>query len=90
MIEFHQTKTGQTYYEKHVPALIKELGELKDELKELNKPKETKVVSLEYEYRLAETIQGYAKKGWTLKHYLPEHHSTMNEEYVHTVLVFER
>lgn len=29
MIEFHQTRMGRTYYENHVPSLIKELGGVK-------------------------------------------------------------
>jgi hypothetical protein len=90
MIEFHQTRIGRTYYEQHVPTLIKELGELNKQLTELNKPKEVKVVNLVHEWQLRDTIQGYAKDGWSLKHYLPEHLSIDNEQFIPTVLVFEK
>lgn len=90
MIEFSQTRMGQTYYEQHVPSLIKELGELNKQLTELNKPKEIKVVNLVHEWQLRDTIQGYAKDGWSLKHYLPEHLSIDNEQLIPTVLVFEK
>ena len=81
---------GRTYYEQHVPTLIEELGELNKQLTELNKPKEIKVESLEYEWQLADTIKGYAKNGWSLKHYIPQHLSLIDEQLVHTVLVFEK
>lgn len=90
MIEFHQTRMGRTFYEQHVPSLIKELGELNKQLTELNKPKEIKVESLEYEWQLRDTIQGYAKNGWSLKHYIPQHLSLIDEQLVKTVLVFEK
>ena len=90
MIEFHQTRMGRTYYEQDVPTLIKELGELNKQLTELNKPKEIKVESLEYEWQLADTIKGYAKNGWSLKHYIPQHLSLIDEQLVKTVLVFEK
>ena len=90
MIEFSQTRMGRTYYEQHVPSLIKELGELNKQLAELNKPKENKVVSLVHEWQLADTIKGYAKDGWTLKHYIPQHLSIDDEQLVRTVLVFEK
>lgn len=90
MIEFSQTRTGRTYYENHVPSLIKELGELNKQLAELNKPKEHKAVSLAYEWQLADTINGYAKEGWTLKHYIPQHLTLIDEQLVKTVLVFEK
>lgn len=90
MIDFHQTRMGRTYYENHVPSLIKELGELNKQLAELNKPKEHKAVSLAYEWQLADTIRGYAKEGWTLKHYIPQHLTLIDEQLVKTVLVFEK
>lgn len=90
MIEFSQTRMGRTYYEQHVPTLIKELGELNKQLTELNKPKGIKVVNLVHEWQLRDTIQGYAKDGWSLKHYLPEHLSIDNEQLIPTVLVFEK
>lgn len=90
MIEFSQTRTGRTYYENHVPSLIKELGELNRQLAELNKPKESKVVSLDHDWKLADTIQEYAKEGWTLKHYLPQHLTVIDEQLIPTVLVFEK
>lgn len=90
MIEFSQTRTGRTYYENHVPSLIKELGELNKQLAELNKPKENKVVSLDHDWQLADTIRGYAKEGWTLKHYIPQHLTLIDEQLVKTVLVFEK
>lgn len=93
MIEFHQTRMGRTYYENHVPSLIKELGELNKQLTELNKPKENKVVSLEDEYKLAETLTEYAEKGWILKHYIPPHLENLgvyNQQLIPTVLVFEK
>ena len=46
-MEFYQTILGQRFYDGHVPQLIKELGELKQEIAELRKPKENKVVALE-------------------------------------------
>lgn len=76
--------------EKHVPQLIKELGELKQEIAELRKPKENKVVKLEQEWKLAETITEYTEKGWTLKHYLPQHLQVDSQQLVATVLVFEK
>lgn len=90
MIEFSQTRTGRTYYENHVPSLIKELGELNKQLAELNKPKENKVVSLDHDWQLADTINGYAKEGWTLKHYIPQHLTLIDEQLIPTVLVFEK
>jgi hypothetical protein len=90
MIEFHQTRMGRTYYENHVPSLIKELGELNKQLAELNKPKENKVEILVNEWQLGHTIRGYAKNGWTLKHYIPQHLSLDDEQLVPTVLVFEK
>lgn len=90
MIDFHQTRTGRTYYENHVPSLIKELGELNKQLAELNKPKENKVEILAYEWQLADTIKGYAREGWTLKHYIPEHLSIDKGQHIPTVLVFEK
>lgn len=45
-MEFYQTKLGQKFYEKDLPSLIKELGELKQEIAELRKPKENTVVVL--------------------------------------------
>ena len=92
-MEFFQTILGQRYYEKHVPELIKELGELKQEIAELRKPKENKVVELEKEYKLGETISEYAEQGWTLKHYIPQHLENLgvyNPQLVSTVLVFEK
>lgn len=92
-MEFFQTRLGQMFYEKNVPELIKELGELKQEIAELRKPKESKVVVLEKEYQLGEVIKGYAEKGWTLKHYLPQHlenNGVYNQALVSTVLVFEK
>ena len=90
MIGFHQTRMGRTYYEQHVPTLIKELGEISKQLTELNKPKESKVVSLDDEWKLADTIQECTKEGWTLKHYLPQHLTLIDEQLIHTVLVFEK
>ena len=90
MIDFHQTRTGRTYYENHVPSLIKELGVLNKQLAELNKPKENKVVSLDHDWQLADTINGYAKEGWTLKHYIPQHLTVIDEQLIPTVLVFEK
>ena len=92
-MEFYQTRLGQMFYEGHVPQLIKELGELKQEIAELRKPKESKVVVLEKEYQLGEVIKGYAEKGWTLKHYIPMHlenNGVYNQALVSTVLVFEK
>ena len=89
-MEFYQTRLGQMYYEKHVPQLIKELGELKQGIAELRKPKESKVVILKDELKLGETITEYAEKGWTLKHYLPQHLEIMSQQIVETVLVFEK
>lgn len=92
-MEFYQTKLGQKFYEKDLPSLIQELGELKQEIAELRKPKENKVVKLEKEWELAETLTEYAEKGWTLKHYLPQHlenNGVYNQALVSTVLVFEK
>ena len=92
-MEFFQTRLGQMYYENHVPSLIKELGELKQEIAELRKPKENTVVILEKEWKLGETIKEYAEKGWVLKHYIPQHLEnlgTYNQALVSTVLVFEK
>lgn len=83
-MEFYQTRLGQKFYEKDLPSLIKELGELKQEIAELNKPKESMVVKLEREDKLGETIKKYVDEGWFLKHYLPQHHP------VSTILVFEK
>lgn len=90
MIDFHQTRMGRTYYENHVPSLIKELGELNKQLAELNKPKENKVEILGHEWQLTDTIRGYAREGWTLKHYIPEHLSIDKGQHIPTVLVFEK
>ena len=87
-MEFYQTKLGQKFYEKDLPSLIQELGELKQEIAELRKPKENKVVKLEKEWELAETLTEYAEKGWTLKHYLPQYLQVGS--LVSTVLVFEK
>lgn len=46
-MEFYQTRLGQKFYEKDLPSLIQVLGELKQEIAELRKPKESKVVVLE-------------------------------------------
>ena len=92
-MEFYQTRLGQKFYENDLPSLIKELGELKQEIAELRKPKESKVVKLEQEWKLAETINEYAEKGWTLKHYIPQHLENLgvyNQALVPTVLVFEK
>ena len=89
-MEFFQTRLGQKFYEKDLPSLIKELGELKQEIAELRKPKESKVVKLENECKLAETVTEYVEQGWTLKHYLPEHSEILSQQIVSTVLVFER
>ena len=92
-MEFYQTRLGQKFYENDLPSLIKELGELKQEIAELNKPKESKVVKLEQEWKLAETINEYAEKGWVLKHYIPQHLENLgvyNQALVPTVLVFEQ
>lgn len=89
-MEFYQTKLGQKFYGNDLPSLIKELGELKQEIAELRKPKESKVVVLEKEYQLGEVIKGYAEMGWTLKHYLPQHLEIMSQQIVDTVLVFEK
>ena len=92
-MEFYQTRLGQKFYEKDLPSLIQVLGELKQEIAELRKPKESKVVVLEKEYQLGEVIKGYAEKGWTLKHYLPQHlenNGVYNQALVSTVLVFEK
>lgn len=88
-MEFYQTKLGQKFYEKDLPSLIQKLGELKQEIAELRKPKESKVVVLEKEYQLGEVIKEYAEKGWTLKHYLPQH-LDIYQQFVPTVLVFEK
>lgn len=87
-MEFYQTRLGQMFYEKHVPQLIEELGELKREIAELRK--ESKVVILKDELELGKTIKEYAEKGWTLKHYLPQHLEIMSQQIVETVLVFEK
>lgn len=89
-MEFYQSRSGQMFYEKHVPQLIKELGELKQEIAELRKPKENKVVVLEKEWQLGEVIKGYAEKGWALKHYIPQHLQIKSQEIISTVLVFEK
>lgn len=89
-MEFYQTILGQMYYEKHVPQLIKELGELKQEIAELRKPKENMVVILEKEWQLGEAIKEHAEKGWILKHYLPQHLQIESQQIVSTVLVFEK
>ena len=92
-MEFYQTKLGQKFYEKDLPSLIKELGELKQEIAELRKPKENTVVILEKEWKLGETIKEYAEKGWVLKHYIPQHLENLgsyNQALVSTVLVFEK
>lgn len=92
-MEFYQTRLGQKFYENDLPSLIKELGELKQEIAELRKPKESKVVKLEQEWKLAETINEYAEKGWVLKHYIPQHLENLgvyNQALVPTVLVFEK
>lgn len=88
-MEFYQTRLGQKFYEKDLPSLIKELGELKQEIAELRKPKENKVVVLDDDYKLGQTITEYAEKGWTLKHYLPQH-LDVYQQFVSTVLVFEK
>lgn len=51
---------------------------------------EQHVPSLVHEWQLADTIKGYAKDGWTLKHYIPQHLSIDDEQLVRTVLVFEK
>ena len=89
-MEFYQTRLGQKFYEKDLPSLIKELGELKQEIAELNKPKESMVVKLDREDKLGEIIKKYAEQGWVLKHYLPEHSEILSQQIVSTVLVFER
>ena len=92
-MEFYQTRLGQKFYEKDLPSLIQELGELKQEIAELRKPKESTVVVLEKEYQLGEVIKGYAEKGWALKHYIPMHlenNGVYNQALVSTVLVFEK
>ena len=89
-MEFYQTRLGQKFYEKDLPSLIKELGELKQEIAELRKPKENKVVVLRDESELGETIDEYSEKGWVLKHYLPQHLDIMSRQIVKTVLVFEK
>ena len=89
-MEFYQTRLGQMFYEGHVPQLIKELGELKQEIAELKKPKESMVVILKDELKLGRTVTEYAEMGWTLKHYLPQHLEIMSQQIVDTVLVFEK
>ena len=89
-MEFYQTRLGQKFYEKDLPSLIQELGELKQEIAELGKPKENKVVILKDELKLGRTVTEYAEKGWTLKHYLPQHLEIMSQQIVDTVLVFEK
>lgn len=92
-MEFYQTRLGQKFYEKDLPSLIQELGELKQEIAELRKPKESEVVILKKEWELGETIKEYAEKGWVLKHYIPQHLEnlgTYNQALVSTVLVFEK
>ena len=66
------------------------MGELKQKIAELRKTKENKVVKLEQEWKSAETITEYAEKGWTLKHYLPQHLQVDSQQLVPTVLVFEK
>ena len=88
-MEFYQTKLGQKFYEKDLPSLIKELGELKQEIAELRKPKENMVVVLDDDYKLGQTLKEYAEKGWTLKHYIPQH-IDFCQQFVSTVLVFEK
>lgn len=89
-MEFYQTRLGQKFYEKDLPSLIKELGGLKQEIAELRKPKESKVVILKDELKLGRMVTEYAEKGWTLKHYLPQHLEIMSQQIVDTVLVFEK
>lgn len=88
-MEFFQTRLGQMFYEKNVPELIKELGGLKQEIAELRKPKENTVVVLDDDLKLGQTLKEYAEKGWTLKHYLPQH-LDVYQQFVSTVLVFEK
>ena len=88
-MEFYQTRLGQKFYEKDLPSLIKELGELKQEIAELRKPKENMVVVLDDDYKLGQTIKEYAETGWMLQHYLPQH-LDIYQQFVPTVLVFEK
>ena len=45
-MEFFQTRTGQMFYEKQLPSLIKELEGLQKEIANLRKPKESMVIVL--------------------------------------------
>lgn len=89
-MEFFQTRLGQKFYEKDLPSLIGELGELKQEIAELRKPKESMVIVLKDEWDLGKTIKEHTEKGWTLKHYIPQHLEVDSQQIVSTVLVFEK
>ena len=89
-MEFYQTKLGQKFYEKDLPSLIKELGELKQEIAELRKPKGSMVIVLKDEWDLGKTIKEHTEKGRTLKHYIPQHLEVDSQQIVSTVLVFEK
>ena len=89
-MEFFQTRSGQMFYEKQLPSLIKELEGLKKEIAELRKPKESMVIVLKDEWDLGKTIKEHTGKGWTLKHYIPQHLEVDSQQIVSTVLVFEK
>jgi hypothetical protein len=89
-MEFFQTRTGQIFYEKQLPSLIKELEGLQKEIAELRKPKESMVIVIKDEWDLGKTIKEHTEKGWTLKHYIPQHLEVDSQQIVSTVLVFEK
>lgn len=89
-MEFFQTRSGQMFYEKQLPSLIKELGGLQKEIAELRKPKESMVIVLKDERDLGKTIKEHTEKGWSLKHYIAQHLEVDNKQTVSTVLVFEK
>ena len=89
-MECFHTRTGQMFYEKQLPSLIKELEGLQKEIAELRKPKESMVIVLKDEWDLGKTIKEHTEKGWGLKHYIPQHLEIDNKQTVSTVLVFEK
>ena len=60
-MEFFQTRLGQKFYEKDLPSLIGELGELKQEIAELRKPKESMVIVLKDEWDLGKIIKEHTE-----------------------------
>lgn len=52
MNNFHQTRMGQSFFEAHVPQIVRSLNEIADEMKTSNKLKEKELELKERELEL--------------------------------------